>query len=149
MITRWLLATLLRFLKLIPYTFLIVWLTYKLAINISDSSGPKGLYLIAPPEQVHVGDLVVLRMPMKTVAARAGQRVRFSPEGVYVDGHLLPNSAPEAGIPRVCPYGTYTVPQGMWLGMGLDNPDSWDGRYLCFLPEELIEGRATPEATWR
>ena len=86
---------------------------------------------------------MLLRMPIKRVWAQAGDHVTFTPKGVYRNGNLIPNSAPEPGIPRACPFGDYTVPPFMFLGMGTRDPDSWDGRYLCFMPEELIAGTVT------
>jgi type IV secretory pathway protease TraF len=113
--------------------------------NPSDSSAPPGVYLVSGVTKIKNGDLVVLMMPMKEVWALPGQRVTFTPDGVSVAGRgLIPNSKPEPQIPRVCPYGTYTVPPFMFLGGGARNPDSWDGRYTCFLPQSLIKGTATP-----
>jgi type IV secretory pathway protease TraF len=114
--------------------------------NVSDSAAPVGWYRVHWDAPVKVGDLVLLRMPIKQVWARAGDHVTFTPKGVYVQGKLLLNSAPEAGIPRACPYGDYIVPPFMFLGMGTDDPDSWDSRYTCFLPESLIAATVTP--TW-
>jgi type IV secretory pathway protease TraF len=112
--------------------------------NVSDSAAPVGWYRVHWDAPVKKGDLVLLRMPIKQVWARAGDHVTFTPQGVYVRGKLLPNSAPEPGIARVCPYGNYTVPPFMFLAMGIQNPDSFDGRYECFLPESLIAGTVTP-----
>ena len=84
--------------------------------------------------------MVVLRMMAKEVEALPGDHVTFTPQGVYVNDVRLPNSAPEAGMAQVCPYGNYVVPPYMFLGMGTHNPDSFDGRYECFLPQSLIQG---------
>jgi type IV secretory pathway protease TraF len=116
----------------------------KVTYNVSDSSAPRGFYLVKEGTEVKDGDLVVLLMPIKQVRALPGQRVTFTPKGLYVDGRFLSNSAPEAGMPQVCPYGDYTVPPYMFLGIGMRNPDSWDGRYTCFLPQSLIKGTAIP-----
>jgi len=111
--------------------------------NVSDSAAPVGWYRVHWGATAAQGDLVLLRMPIKQVAALPGQQVTFTPQGVYVDNKLLPNSAPERGIPRVCPYGTYVVPPFMFLAMGTNDPDSFDSRYECFLPLSLSAGTVT------
>lgn len=113
-------------------------------VNVSDSATPVGLYRVRRASKVSRGDLVYLRMPIKQVWALPGDHVRFSAEGVYREGELIPNSAPEPGMARVCPFGNYTVPPDMFLGMGANNPDSWDGRYTCFLPLSIVAGEVTP-----
>lgn len=124
------------------------WVTHNYMVNVSNSSTPLGLYRVRSVQlaDLRKGDLVALRMPVKLISALPGQLVRFTPQGVYVEHALLPNSAPEKDMTQVCPYGSYTVPPFMFLGMGLQNPDSWDGRYQCFLPQSLIEGKVT--RTW-
>jgi type IV secretory pathway protease TraF len=118
--------------------------------NVSDSAAPTGWYHVEWNAPVKKGDLVLLRMPIKRVWARAGDQVTFTPRGVYCQGPgcyaqgLIPNSKPESDIPQVCPYGTRTVPPDMFLGMGTNDPDSYDGRYLCFLPTSLIAGTVRP-----
>jgi signal peptidase I len=113
-------------------------------LNVSDSATPVGIYRIRPVAKVSRGDLVYLRMPIKQVWALPGDHVTFTPEGIYREGTLIPNSAPELGIPHRFPYGTYTVPPEMFLGMGTHNPDSWDGRYIGFLPLSIIAGKVSP-----
>jgi type IV secretory pathway protease TraF len=117
--------------------------------NVSDSAAPTGVYHIARTAKVDLGDLVILRMPIKQVWALPGDSVRFAPEGVYSNGELIPNSGLDPKIPRACPFGDYTVPPGMFLGMGANDPDSWDGRFVCFLPQSLIMGTVKPVYAWR
>lgn len=123
---------------------LLLLLMGNFTINVSDSATPVGVYRIRPAAHVRFGDLVSLRMPLKQVWALPGDHVTFAPEGVYRDGKLIPNSAPEPGLARVCPFGNYTVPPDMFLAMGTNNPDSWDSRYTCFLPLSLIAGKVQP-----
>jgi len=123
------------------FGFLLLLLMGNFTINVSDGATPAGIYRVKALTKVSRGDLVYLRMPIKRALALPGDHVRFTPQGVYREGKLIPNSAPEAGIPRVCPYGDYTVPPEMFLGMGTHNPDSWDGRYLCFLPLSIVAGK--------
>jgi len=137
-----------KLLKLIPTRLLLcgalcLVLQTNFTLNVSDSSTPAGLYRVKPVGKVNRDDLVFLRMPIKQVWALAGDHVRFTPQGVYREGKLIPNSAPELGIPRVFPYHDYTVPPEMFLGMGTHNPDSWDGRYVGFLPLSLVAGKVT------
>ena len=137
-----------KFLKLIP-TRLILCLCLVLLVmgnftlNVSNSSTPVGLYRVISASTLNLGDLVALRMPIKQVWALPGDHVRFTPQGVLRNGKLIPNSAPEPGMARVCPYGDYTVPPYMFLGMGTNNPDSWDGRYVCFLPLSIVKGKVS------
>jgi type IV secretory pathway protease TraF len=134
--------------KTILFIILLFLLQQRLIYSVSDSATPAGLYAVHGDTQIKAEDLVLLRMPIKEVAALPGQRVTFTPEGVYVQGKgLIPNSAPEPGIPRVCPFGSYTVPPYMFLGLGTRDPDSWDGRYACFLPQSLIRGTISPILT--
>jgi type IV secretory pathway protease TraF len=137
-----------KFLKLVPTRLLLcgalcLTLMNSFTVNVSDSSTPAGIYRIKPAATVNYGDLVFLRMPIKQVWALPGDHVRFTPRGVYREGELIPNSAPEPGMARVCPYGDYTVPPEMFLGMGTRNPDSWDSRYTCFLPLSIVAGKVT------
>jgi type IV secretory pathway protease TraF len=115
-----------------------------LTFNVSDSATPVGLYRVKPIAKVSRGDLVSLRMPIKQVWALPGDHVTFTPAGVYREGRLIPNSAPEPGLARACPFGSYTVPPEMFLGMGAHDPDSWDSRYVCFLPLSLIAAKVKP-----
>ena len=121
---------------------LLLWANF--TINVSDSATPVGLYRVEPSPKVDRGELVVLRMPIKQVWALPGDHVTFTPAGVYRDGQLIPNSAPEPGIAHRFPYGNYTVPPEMFLGMGTRDPDSWDSRYIGFLPLSIVAGKVTP-----
>lgn len=111
--------------------------------NPSDSSTTEGWYMTHWNASFTKGDIVRLYEPLKEVAAAPGDIVIFSSKGMYVNGKLLPNSAPESGIPHF-PYGEYVVPPDMYLGVGTRNPDSWDGRYYGFLPKTVIAGPVTP-----
>ena len=118
-----------------------------LTVNVSDSATPVGLYRVKVVElnklKLRESDLVILRMPIKRIAALPGQHVRFSSEGLYVEGKLLPNSAPEKGIAHT-PFGNYIVPPDMFVGMGTEDPDSWDSRYAGFIPQSIVIGTVHP-----
>jgi type IV secretory pathway protease TraF len=138
-----------KLLKLMPTRLLLsgalfLTLMVNFTLNVSDSATPVGVYRVKPAAKVDHGDLVLLRMPIKRALALPGDHVVFTPRGIYREGKLIPNSAPEPGLTRVCPFGNYTVPPGMFLGMGTNDPDSWDGRYVCWLPLSLIAGKVTP-----
>jgi len=131
--------------KTAPYTFLagimaMFFVFGHFTLNETGSE-PRGLYWLAH-QPFKRGTLVRLRMPLKTITALPGDHVTFSPEGVYVDGTLVPNSAPEPELPHF-PFGSYTVPADMFLALA-QNPDSWDGRYVGFLPESLISSTIKP-----
>ena len=83
-------------------------------------------------------------MPLKRIVAMAGDRVTFAAEGITVNGNpIIPKTAPEPKILQHCPFGTYTVPPNMIVAIG-DHPDSWDARYLCWLPESLVFSTMQP-----
>src|SRR5260370_29836776 len=66
----------------------------------SSASEPRGFYRITH-EPFRRGGYVILKMPLKRIAALPGDRVCVSPKGVYCTGNLVPCS----GHPRVraCP----------------------------------------------
>jgi type IV secretory pathway protease TraF len=105
------------------------------------ASEPVGLYR-PTHEPLNRGALVLLKMPLKRIAAVPGDRVTFGADGVSVNGKLMPHSAPEAGLPHF-PFGSYTVPADMFLGLA-EHPDSWDGRYQGFLPLSIVSSTAQP-----
>jgi type IV secretory pathway protease TraF len=120
------------------------WAMTNFNINVSDSSTPRGLYRVRTVQLADLrrGDLVALRMPVKQIAALPGQHVMFAREGIYVEGKLIPNTAPEVDLVHF-PFGSYTVPPYMFVGIGTLNPDSWDSRYAGFIPQSITEGTVT------
>ena len=109
-------------------------------LNLSPSE-PIGLYR-PTHSPFKRGAMVLLRMPLKTIAALPGDHVTFAAEGIYVAGKLVPDSAPEPGLPHF-PFGSYLVPPDMFLALA-QHPDSWDGRYVGFLPESLLSSTVQP-----
>jgi hypothetical protein len=76
-------------------------------------------------------------------AALPGDHVTFTPKGIEREGKLIPNTAPEPGIPP-CPFGERVVPRYFFVGDGTLDPDSWGSRYsFCFIPQSLIAGRVS------
>ena len=106
-------------------------------------SEPTGLYR-PTHESLKRGSMVLLKMPLKRIAALPGDHVDMTPKGVRVNGEPIPDTAPEPGLPH-CPFASYTVPPDMLLVLG-QHPDSWDGRYTCFLPQSLVS--STVEPVW-
>ncbi len=89
---------------------------------------------------------------MKRVAALPGDRVELAPEGVRVNGRLLPQSVPlafdQAGrpLPRLASESVIVAP-GEVLLMG-ETVRSFDGRYFGLLPSTAIESVLHPLLTW-
>lgn len=88
---------------------------------------------------------------LKPVVAVEGDAVTFSPDGLTVNGALVPNSAPARmnargqGLPRLR-FGSYTVRAGeVWL-ISSYNPASFDSRYFGPVSASLVNGRAHPIA---
>lgn len=109
----------------------------------SSPSEPTGLYR-PTHEPLKRGALVLLKMPLKTIAGLPGDQLDMTPTGIKINGKPQPNTTPALNLPH-CPFGHYVVPADMFLALG-EHPDSWDGRYTCFLPESLIS--STVEPVW-
>ena len=103
-------------------------------------SAPVGIYrlVIGPPAR---GQYVVLAMPIKMIAGMPGDWITATPSGTYINGKLIPNSAPL--LSQHYPFGTFELgPSSLWL-VGKD-PRSWDSRYFGPIPETLINATAEP-----
>lgn len=86
---------------------------------------------------------------LKPVVAREGDVVRVSPDGIAVNGRLLPNTAP---LPRdaanrplqAWPSGIYRVRSGsVWVASTYSR-GSYDSRYIGPVEEKSIRGRLRP-----
>jgi type IV secretory pathway protease TraF len=118
---------------------LILFVILGMACNRSPSA-PVGLYrlVISPPAR---GRYVVLAMPLKMIAGMPGDWITNTSIGTYINGNLIPNSAPL--LPQHYPYGTFKLgAASLWL-IGKD-PRSWDSRYFGPIPETLINATADP-----
>lgn len=86
---------------------------------------------------------------MKHVVARAGDGVRFSPEGIAVNGRLLPRTAAlskdAAGRPlQPFRFGSYVVAPGtIWVASSYGR-GSFDSRYFGPVSERAIRRRLRP-----
>ncbi len=118
------------------------------AANIFDvrgnasSSEPPGIYRLTHEPLIR-GAYVVLKLPLKQIAALPGDTVRVTPAGSYVNGKLWPHSGIPASAPTHFPFGTYVLhPNQLWV-LG-DNPLSYDSRYFGMIPESLVNATAEP-----
>jgi conjugative transfer signal peptidase TraF len=141
-------------------------------INVS-SSLPAGLYCRLPEHPIAPGALVALCLPaeaaalyraharapvgscpdrlppfLKAVAAFGGGVVTFGPQGLRVDGLLLPASAPRlqdsAGRPLPHPpFGTFRLAPG-FLWLYAPHPLSFDSRYFGPQPASSVLYRLAP-----
>jgi signal peptidase I len=123
-----------------PFLFSLITflLTMSLVVNVSDSAAPVGIYRTLWDAPIKRGDLILMRAELKRLIGMPGDTVRFAKEGVYLNQHLLPDSAVPAKSPYPpYPYCTIVLAKGQYLMMG-DNPLSYDGRYTGPIPQELI-----------
>lgn len=86
---------------------------------------------------------------LKPVVAVVGDQVVFSAAGISVNGHLLPNTAPQfsdrAGRPlRPWPFGTYVVEPGTVWVASTYNRGSYDSRYMGPIDVSCIRTRLRP-----
>jgi conjugative transfer signal peptidase TraF len=141
-----------------------------LRINFDSHSQPRGLYwrLAGEPRP---GELVLVRLPAhiarrgaargylnhpemaKCVAAAGGDTVDISREGLTVNGHPLPGTAPLTRDSRGRPLSRYprgphdTLTGQLWLYSN-HIPNSWDSRYFGPVPGDALLGRLVPLLTW-
>ena len=131
----------------------------------ASASTPIGLYDLAPPRDLKVGDLVAIMPPapladfmvgrsyigrdvplLKHVAALPGQRVcRFGPR-VTVDGVHLADALGHDSLSRALPVwnGCRRIAKGQLFLMNSSVRDSFDGRYFGALPTRNVIGEAMP-----
>ncbi len=112
--------------------------------NISPSE-PRGLWRLTD-EPLRRGAYVVLKMPLKQIAALNGDTVRNTPEGSYINGKLWPHSGIPAGVRDHFPYGYHVLHAGEVWVLG-NHPLSWDSRYFGPVPEALVASTAEPLLT--
>ncbi|MBB2168151.1 S26 family signal peptidase [Gluconacetobacter aggeris] len=142
----------------------IVPVPVKLLWNASAST-PLGLYDLAAPNGLKVGDLVAVRPPkpladfmvrrgyigrgvplLKPVAARPGQQVCRVGRTVTVDGVKLGEAQERDRRRRMLPLwqGCRRIASDQIFLMNPSVRDSLDGRYFGPLPRATVIGRATP-----
>lgn len=89
---------------------------------------------------------------LKPVVAIGGDRVDVRPDGLAVNGELLPNTKPLAydrrGLPlRAWPVGTYVVGLDEVVVASTYHPGSYDSRYLGPIPRSRLLGALAPVLT--
>lgn len=104
---------------------------------------PVGLYRLTN-EDIHRGSLVLLKEPLKEIAAGPGDTVQWAADGVRVNGRLLKDSAVPTDSPYPpFPYTTLKLAEQQYLTMGR-HPLSFDGRYSGPTPQSLIASTLQP-----
>ncbi len=149
-------------------------LKWFLCINLVSSSMPRGIFLLLRPPGQPRPRLVLLCLPpelaelgrargylglgtcpggaaavLKPVVAVGGDLVSIGPEGVRVNGELVPRSAPlavdrEGRSLTVRWRGPAVLQPGMFLAVSTFTERSWDGRYWGPLPASAIRAHAVP-----
>jgi type IV secretory pathway protease TraF len=114
---------------------------FRIKGNISPSE-PRGLWRLTH-DQLMRGTYVVLKLPLKQIAALKGDTVQTTPEGTYINGKLWPHSAIPAGVRDHFPFGNYVLHTGQVWVLG-QHPFSWDSRYFGPIPETLVDSTAKP-----
>lgn len=157
---------------------LLVVLLWAAGLRYNESASiPVGLYLARPAGSVvlfcpegQVSQLSVERgyRPVRTgamcpdgaeplgkpLAAQRNDRVDVMPEGVYVNGVLLPNSQPQAvdslgrPMPRIWPAHYVVGPDEAWV-VSSYNARSFDSRYFGPVKVSAIRAHLEPLWIWR
>jgi type IV secretory pathway protease TraF len=114
--------------------------------NLSPSE-PRGFYRITH-DPLQRGTYVILKMPLKRVAALPGDTVRVTAQGTYVNGKLWPGSAIPADVLEThrlehYPFGVYVLRSGQ-LWVLSNNPLGWDSRYFGPIDQQLVSATAQP-----
>lgn len=123
--------------------------TLRLQGNLS-ASEPRGIYRLTH-EPLNRGTYVVLKMPLKRIAAMRGDTVRVTPEGSYINGKLWPASGLPVEIMKDhrlehYPFGIYVLKPGQ-LWVLSNNPLGWDSRYFGPIDQNLVNATAEPVLT--
>ena len=131
----------------------------------ASASVPIGLYVVEPPTDLHVADLVIVRPPeqlesfladrgylprgvplVKHVLALAGQSACRSGFVITIDTVAVANARDSDSRGRPLPswQGCRFVGEDEVFLLNPQSPDSLDGRYFGVLPVSSIVGRALP-----
>ena len=128
-----------------------LWPPRPLLVWNASASSPPGLYLVAAPEKVEAGDMVIAWAPpearrlaaerhylpsnvplVKRVAAVGGDRVCAVGEAIFVNGSLETRRRARDGAGRPMPWwtGCEGLREGDVFLLTPSVPDSFDGRYF-------------------
>ena len=140
----------------------------RIIYNPSDSV-PPGWYRISPPESLHVGSIVLVRLPADAAALAALRgylpahipllkRIgAMSPQRVCVEKHLVRiDGIPVAGVHATDGRGRPLSPwqqcrrlhDGELFLLSASNPASFDSRYFGPVAVSAVIGSAQPLWTW-
>jgi conjugative transfer signal peptidase TraF len=140
----------------------------RIVYNPSDSV-PPGWYRIGPPESLHVGSIVLVRLPADTatLAAQRGylpahipllKRIgAMSPQQMCIEKHIvridsMPVAAVHAtdgrGRPLLAWQQCRRLHDGELFLLSATNPASFDSRYFGPIAVSAVIGSAQPLWTW-
>ena len=128
----------------------------------ASASAPRGLYGVAPAEDVRAGEMVIAWTPeparslaaqrrylpsnvplVKRVGAAAGDRVCAAGEAVWINGRHVAARRRADRQARPMPWwtGCRDLGPGEYFLL-MESPDSFDGRYFGITQEHALLGRA-------
>ena len=140
----------------------------RIVYNPSDSV-PRGWYRIGPPDSLHVGSIVLTRLPvdaaalaaqrgylperiplLKRVGAMEPQQVCTEGRTVRIDGVALATALKTDGQGRSLPIWQQCRPlrDGELFLLSATNPASFDSRYFGPIAVSAVVGSAQPLWTW-
>ena len=140
----------------------------RIVYNPSDSV-PRGWYRIGPPDSLHVGSIVLTRLPvdaaalaaqrgylperiplLKRIGAMEPQQVCTEGRTVRIDGVALATALKTDGQGRSLPIWQQCRPlrDGELFLLSATNPASFDSRYFGPIAVSAVVGSAQPLWTW-
>ena len=140
----------------------------RIVYNPSDSV-PPGWYRIGPPESLHVGSIVLIRLPADAAALAALRGYlpehipllkcigAMSPQQVCIEKHIVRiDGVAVAGVHRVDGRGRplsawqqcRPLRDGELFLLSATNPASFDSRYFGPIAVSVVIGSAQPLWTW-
>jgi len=140
----------------------------RIVYNPSDSV-PRGWYRIGPPDSLHVGSIVLTRLPidaaalatqrgylperiplLKRIGAMEPQQVCTEGRTVRIDGVALATALKTDGQGRSLPIWQQCRPlrDGELFLLSATNPASFDSRYFGPIAVSAVVGSAQPLLTW-
>jgi conjugative transfer signal peptidase TraF len=142
--------------------------TARIVYNPSDSV-PRGWYRIGPADSLHVGSIVLTRIPagavelaarrgylperiplLKRIGAMTPQRVCIDDHAVRIDGVVLATALKEDRLGRLLPIWQQcrALRDGELFLLSTTNSASFDSRYFGPVTVSAVIGSAQPLWTW-
>ena len=122
----------------------------RLVYNPSDSV-PPGWYRIDPPDSLHVGSIVLARLPLlKRIGAMSTQQVCIEKHIVRIDGMAVAGVHATDGRGRrlLAWQQCRRLHDGELFLLSATNPASFDSRYFGPVAVSAVIGSAQPLWTW-